>query len=146
MFEVARYHANLKVQARDAKKLYVIDTGLRNVSSRSIQDDTGKLLKNLVFLQLKRAEAEVSYYRGKREVDFIVTEQYKPVSAIQVCASGIHSEETYKREVLALQEALTDLGLRHGQIITLNREETLRENGLIIALTPAHKWLLTPEI
>ncbi len=32
VFEVTRYHPNLKVQARDPKKIYVIDSGLRTVS------------------------------------------------------------------------------------------------------------------
>jgi len=72
VFEVLRYHPNLKVQARDARKVYIIDPGLRTVGARSVHDDTGKLLENLV----RRQGCEVSYYQGRFEVDFIITDHY----------------------------------------------------------------------
>jgi uncharacterized protein len=142
-FEVSRYHHNLKVQSRDAKKVYCIDTGLRRVASASRQEDYGKLLENVVFIELMRRECEVYYYKGSQEVDFIVTQKYQPLVAIQVCASDMAEPGTYAREVAALEECLRELKLKQGTIVTLNREETIElKGGVTIACVPAVKWLL----
>jgi predicted AAA+ superfamily ATPase len=137
--EVDRYHSNLKVQARDPRKVYIIDNGFRHVGARSIQDDTGKLLENAVYWELRRREREVTYYKGKQEVDFIVTEKYKPVEALQVCASNLSDPTTYKREVEALKECIKELGINKAKIITHAREEKLDE----IEFIPAYKWFLS---
>jgi hypothetical protein len=141
VFEVNRYHANLKVQARDPKKVYIIDPGLRAVGARSTSDDTGKLLENLVFIELLRREKEVSYYKGEREVDFVVTESYQPREAIQVCASDLADEKTHDREVGGLLECLDSLGLARGTIVTHDREERIRRGGKRIDFVPAWTWL-----
>jgi len=140
-FEVPRYHRNLKVQTRDPKKVYVIDPGLRNVGARSAENDTGKLLENLVYLQLRRLEAEITYFRGKQEVDFVITESYQPVAAVQVCAADLENAETYRRETEALSECIHQLNLKPGTIVTWDREDRLHHGGLTIDLVPAHRWL-----
>ncbi|MEK6706939.1 MAG: DUF4143 domain-containing protein [Bdellovibrionota bacterium] len=43
VFEVNRYHRNLKIQSRDPQKVYLIDNGLRNVSINSTREDLGRL-------------------------------------------------------------------------------------------------------
>lgn len=144
VFEVERYHANLKVQSRDPKKLYLVDTGLRQAGARSPQQDTGKLLENAVFVELLRRGAQVSYFKGEREVDFVVTEQFRPTAAIQVCASDLSDPGTAARETAALLECLAALGLGEGTIVTWDREQTLHERGKTIHLVPAYKWLTGP--
>lgn len=140
LFEVHRYHPNLKVQARDAKKVYLIDPGLRTVGARSTQDDTGKLLENLVYLELRRRGHEISYYRGQGEVDFIVTDRYQPIAAIQVAAS-LAASATDKRERDALVECCSALGLKRGTIITMDEERQLKEQGIHLDVVPAWRWL-----
>ena len=54
LFEVSRFHRNLKVQARDSKKIYAIDPGLRRTRSRSPSEDEGKVAENLVYIELRR--------------------------------------------------------------------------------------------
>ncbi|MCC6220351.1 MAG: ATP-binding protein [Deltaproteobacteria bacterium] len=141
VFEVERYHANFKVQTRDPKKIYIVDPGLRTVGARSVTDDTGKLLENLVFLELTRRDKKVFYYRDKQEVDFVVTEKYKAIEAIQVCASNMQDSATFNREVSALVECLTALDLEKGTVITLDREENLTTAGKKIKIKPAYSWL-----
>lgn len=142
VFELERFHTNLKVQSRDSRKVYIIDNGLRKVAARSIQDDTGKLLENIVFLELKRRNKELMYFKGKQEVDFLILENYKPIEAIQVCASSLEDSLTYKREVSAMIECLEFCNLSKGIILSWDREEKLTKNNKEIEFIPAYKWML----
>lgn len=142
-FEVSRYHPNLKVQARDPKKIYSIDTGLRNIHSQSIQDDLGKLAENAVFIHLKRFNCELTYFKEQGEVDFLVMHFGKPISAIQVCYSNMNDQLTRKREVGSLIECLKHTGLKEGIILTLSREETLEIENYRIRFIPLFRWLST---
>jgi len=54
------YHRNLKVQLRDSKKIYVIDTGLRTVSCNPIEK-IGSFSGNAVYLELRRKNKQVFY-------------------------------------------------------------------------------------
>ena len=142
MFEVERYHANLKIQSRDAKKVYLIDPGLRSVISRSPNTDSGKILEGLIYIELLRRGKTVWYFKEEREVDFVITERYKVVGAIQVCASNLSNEDTYQREVAGLLECLQKLDLEHGIIISQDREERIKRDGKVIQFIDAAKWLL----
>jgi predicted AAA+ superfamily ATPase len=141
VFEMSRYHPNLKVQARDPKKIYVIDTGLRTVSLQSEREDWGRLAENAVYLELRRRSKQLFYYKQAQEVDFVITELGKPVEAIQVCYSDFENKETQDREVNALLECLQDLRLSTGKILTLSLEDALIRDGKTIHLIPLYKWL-----
>ena len=143
LFEVSRFHRNLKVQARDAKKIYAIDPGLRRTRSRSPSEDTGKTAENLVYLELRRLRHNIYYYKNRGEVDFLTTDNAgKPVHAIQVCYSNMENPETYKREVGSLWECLDDLKLTTGLLLSLSREEVIKQRGRSIHVVPVYKFLL----
>lgn len=145
-FEVKRYHHNLKVQSRDMKKIYCVDTGMRNVHSVSpFNEELGKLAENAVYVHLRRQGKEVWYYKGEAEADFIVTELGKPKDVIQVCYSDMKEEDVGKREIKGLIEALEYSGLGSGVILTLSREEKFHEHGKDIELSPLFKWLEAVE-
>lgn len=141
IFSVDRYHPNLKVQVRDPKKIYVIDAGLRNIVSRSNSEDLGKLAENAVFIELKRRNKEVYYYKQDQEVDFIITEGFKAKAAIQVSYSNLEDEKTYTREVDSLINCLKDLKLKEGLILTKDREEVLKLGQKTIRMIPLYKWI-----
>ena len=145
IFEMSRYHPNLKVQARDAKKIYVIDTGLRTVSLQSDREDWGRLAENAVYLELRRNNKQAFYYKQLQEVDFVITELGKPVDAIQVCYSDLENQETRDREITALLECLQALELPSGKILTFSLEDTLLKEGKKIHLIPLYKWLSETE-
>ena len=140
LFEVSRFHPNLKVQSRDAKKIYVIDTGLRNIHARSLQDDTGKLAENVAYIELRRRRHEIYYFKDQGEVDFIITENGKPRQAIQVCYSDMTDESTFRREMDSLLNCLDQLKLECGLILTMNREEIVPVGGKTIKLIPLYKY------
>lgn len=142
VFEVNRYHPNLKVQARDSKKIYAVDTGLRNANASSPQEDIGKLAENACYLELRRRQKDISYFKEKGEVDFVVTEFAKPTQAIQVCYSNLDDTKTFQRETESLVQCLKATKLREGFILTHSREETLSMNACTIRLVPLYQWLL----
>lgn len=141
VFEMSRYHPNLKVQARDPKKIYVIDTGLRTVSLQSDREDWGRLAENAVYLELRRRGKQAFYYKQTQEVDFVITELGKPIDAIQVCYSDLEDQETRKRAINALLECLQALELPSGKILTLSLEDVFLKDGKAIHLIPLYQWL-----
>lgn len=141
VFEVERYHKNLKVQSRDPRKVYAIDSGLRRVAARSPEADIGKLLENMVYIELRRKAKTVHYYQDGSEVDFIISENYEPIEAIQVCAYGMDVNKTRQREVSSLFSCLPKLGLKQGLIITMDRNEVIENEGLTIESISIDKWL-----
>ncbi len=146
VFEVSRYHPNLKVQVRDPKKIYVIDTGLRTVSLQSDREDWGRLAENAVYLELRRRNEQVFYFKQNQEVDFVITELGKPVDAIQVCYSDLEDQETREREINALLECLQALELSSGKILTLSLEDEFLKNGKRIQLIPLYQWLSKDQL
>src|SRR5690606_22748421 len=73
---------SLKVQARNPKKIYVMDTGLYTENSLSTSDNLGRRLENLVFLHLRRKYKHIFYYKDRGECDFITMEKNKAKKAI----------------------------------------------------------------
>ncbi len=140
VFEVERFHHNLKVQSRDPRKIYVIDAGLRRVAARSAEADIGKLLENQVYLELRRRNSSVYYYRERGEVDFVITEGYTPKAAIQVCAYGMDVKETREREIKSLVDCLHDLELDEGLIVTMDRDEIIETDNKILRSVSAVDW------
>lgn len=141
-FEVDRYHKNLKVQARDPRKIYAVDNGLRAIASRSPELDTGKLLENCVYLELRRRELKIMYFQNDGEVDFLVLDGYQPQTPIQVCETLSESEKTRNRELKSVEQCLKRFSLKEGMIITFNEEENLHlDDGRMVKVVPAWKWL-----
>jgi predicted AAA+ superfamily ATPase len=135
-----------KVQSKQNKKIYCIDTGLRNAVSFKISEDRGRLAENLVFIELKRRGNDVYYWKnGKGEVDFVVKEGLKPTSLIQVCWD-ITNEKTKKREMDNLIEAMHTLNLGQGLIITEDYSEEEIVGKKKIRFLPLWRWLLSDKI
>lgn len=140
IFEVNRYHQNLKVQARDPKKVYAVDMGLRSALSRSIHDDSARLLENVVYLELRRRDLQISYFKEKYEVDFVISENYKATEIIQVCYD-LSNSETRDRELRGLAECMDKVGLASGTIVSFDHEEIINLGGKIVNVVPVYQWL-----
>src|SRR3989344_941019 len=143
LFTVSKFSYSYKKQQISPKKVYSIDTGLSHVNSVSFSKDQGKMLENSVFLHLKRRYPEIFYFQGEKECDFIVKEKEKVLSAIQVCWE-LH-EENRERELGGLQEAMGQLKLSEGLIVTFNQEDSFELEGKKIKVLPAWKWMAIRE-
>ncbi|MCF8309309.1 MAG: DUF4143 domain-containing protein [Bacteroidales bacterium] len=81
----------------------------------------GRVLENIVFLELIRRNKEVYYHTGKYECDFVVKEGLKVTSAIQV-AYSLHSQN-YEREYRGLEEAMKTYEAPSGLVLVYEKDE-----------------------
>jgi hypothetical protein len=139
LFTLPQFDYSYKKQLVNPKKVYAVDTGLINANTVSFSQDKGRLLENLIFLQLKRHGDEVYYFRQKKECDFIVKDNNKKMKAIQVCYTL--TEENKEREMAGLIEALEYLELDNGLILTAVQEDEFAYRNKKIKVLPAWKWL-----
>ena len=143
---LTRYATKIKLQQKSSKKSYIIDNGFIQARSFELSPNYGRLLENVVFVELMRRnykpELDLFYYRTRnnREIDFVCRKGYNVEQLIQVCYD-IANPKTLKRELDALIEASTELNSRNLLLINWNREEVIILNNLSIRLIPAYKWL-----
>lgn len=131
-----------KVQFKQNKKIYSIDTGLKNAVSFKFSEDRGRFAENLVFIELKRRGKDVYYWKNsKGEVDFVIKEGLQPTALIQVCWD-ITDTKTKKREMNSLLEAMQLFKLKQGIVITEDYSGTEKVDGKIVTFVPLWKWLL----
>lgn len=75
-------------------KYYAIDTGLRNISIGFPSADNGRVLENIVYIELLRRGYRVTVGKwDSKEVDFVVDKPTVGREYFQVCCN-MHLEET----------------------------------------------------
>jgi predicted AAA+ superfamily ATPase len=140
---IPAYHFDYSLKTRyvHSRKVYCIDTGLRNAMSYRFTEDVGRLMENVVFLTLMRS-GEVYYWKDdKGEVDFIVKHGLAVERAVQSCYD-LTEARTRKREEDALLRAMRKFKLRRGTIVTWDEEGERRVGGKVIEYRPLWSWLL----
>lgn len=140
IFELFKYDYSQKEQYRGNKKIYVIDNGMRKTIAFYFSEDRGRFLENMVFIELKRREEEIFYFKNKNECDFVIRNREKIIGAIQVCNDL--NNENEKRELSGLVEAMNFFNIKEGLILTGNQEEERIIDNMKIKIVPAWKWLL----
>lgn len=147
-FFISRYSDSVKLQIQSPKKVYFVDPAIAKILGFKISEDEGRILENIIFLELKRRGLEIYYHRELKECDFIVRHGYKTIQAIQVC-KALGNDKTKQREMAGLMEALIRFSLKEGFIITEYEDyvETIEhENELYkIKVMPAWRWLAFSE-
>lgn len=147
IFELPQFAYSLKKQSKALKKIYSIDTGISNAVSFRFSEDKGRILENIVFLELKRRGAETYYYKTKNnlEVDFLIKEKTKMREFIQVVWT-LEDEKTRDREIKNLLQALEECNLNNGLILTYNEKESINIGKKTIMIKPAWQWLLGESV
>src|SRR3989338_8467288 len=97
-FTLDHFSYSFKEQKTVASKIYCIDNGLRNAVSFKFSKDSGKLAENTAFIELKRRNKNIYYWKDSQEVDFIIKNKDNTLQAINV----IFSNEIHEREVEGL--------------------------------------------
>lgn len=143
LFTVRIFDASLSRANTNPKKIYCIDHALVMSISSGILVNSGHLLENLVFTAMRRVTPDIFYYKTKagREVDFITGEQGRPRMLVQVCES-LADPQTRKRETAALAEAMTELKLSQGIIVTRGDEEQIDIGPGRVDIVPVWRFLL----
>ena len=139
LFSLENY-ASKFVEKETVKKHYFIDNGLLSIFLISGE---AALLENLCAIHLrKRYGDKLCYYNKNIEVDFLIAEEgYAVQASYSIYGEGM--QETFERETKALKQLDAFLSLKRMVIITFDEEGTVPlDNGKLIEIVPAWKWLL----
>ncbi|PKM92592.1 MAG: ATPase [Elusimicrobia bacterium HGW-Elusimicrobia-4] len=139
IFFVKKFSHSLKEQEVNPRKVYCIDTGLRNAVCFRTSEDTGKLYENAVFLKLLKDNYEIYYWKGKKECDFIV-KGGADLKAIQVCYD---LERAREREIGGLVDAMEGLNLSGGLVVTGEYEGEEIIGGRTVRFVPLWRFLIS---
>lgn len=143
LFTVRLFDPSLARSNANPKKVYCIDHALVASVSSGILVNSGHLLENLVFTALRRLHPAIYYYRTRkgREVDFVVPRRGRLPVLVQACES-LADQQTRRREIAALGEAMDELGVTTGTIVTRHDDERIDTAGATIDVVPAWRFLL----
>jgi len=136
---VPKFDFSLRKQIQNPRKVYCVDTGFAYELGFRSSENKGRLLENLVFLELKRRTEHIYYFSKSNECDFVIREGHTITQAVQVCYELIN--ENRKREINGLVECMNQFKLKKGIILTFNQEENCPEDKRI-NIIPVWKWLL----
>ena len=139
-FYLKKFDYSIKKQIMNPKKVYTIDSGFANRIGFNFSENKGRLLENIVFLEILRRGKDVFYYSGKNECDFVIKEGLEIVEAVQVCYNiNINNEQ---REYEGLKEAMRVFNLKHGILLIYDTDNNINTNPTEIKVIPVWKWLL----
>jgi len=145
-FFVPLYTPSERKRQVNPKKFYLIDQGLHNLLTLKFSENKGRILENLVFLELRRKGTQVSYFKSNRgyEIDFLLDEQGDK-KLIQVC-HDLSRLETFDREKRALSEGIKELGAASGLMLTSDEKRSEEIEGRMLDIMPVWEWLLVNEL
>lgn len=152
VFELNKYSPKLKEQMLSSKKVYSMDNGIINALSFRTSENFGRLMENLVAVELHRRKSywhnewEIYYFKDykRNEVDFLIKDEYAVKELIQVSyANGF--DEIEKREYRSLINASDLLRCRELKIITWDYEDIKNIDDKRITFIPLWKWLVIPR-
>lgn len=142
LYRVPIHSHSEKARMLNPPKIYTVDTGLLGAMTFRKSANNGPLLENLVFMHLRRNDYEVEYVttRSGFEVDFLARHKSNgSVILIQACWD-MTEQNTFNRELRGMQNAMQELSITSGTIVTWDDEALLAGD---ISVVPAWKWLLT---
>ena len=140
IFSVPKFDYSMKKQIINPKKVYSIDNGFSKVNSASFSEDKGKMLENMVFIELRKKFKDIFYFQKTKECDFVVKERTKITQAIQVCYDL--NDNNKDREISGLVIALKEFGLDEGKILTYDQEDKITIDKKTVNIVPAWKWMM----
>jgi len=143
-FTVSKFSPKLKEQMTAFKKIYCADNGIVSSMIFKISENTGRFLENAVAIELARRSAregfEFFYWDNYRvECDFVIKKDVNISAAYQICVEL--TAENRDREIIGLIEAMKELGLKNGHILTLSTEDEIKKDGYRIFVTPVWRWM-----
>lgn len=127
-------------QVKSEKKAYSIDNGILTALDFSFSENKGKLLENMIALELLKHDKELAYYKNIVECDFIIKQKNKflPIQ----CSFSLQNDATKKREFKGLISACEYLNVKKGIIVTYDEEFLEKINEIEIKIVPAYKFML----
>ncbi len=146
IFSLRRYSPKSAESIKSPRKIYAVDSGFINAKAIQHSPNKGKLMENLVFLELvkrgNQPNRHLFYYktRNDREIDFVRKEGYKVVELIQT-SYDVSNPDTLQREIKALIEAGKELEVTKLTLLTWDEKREVENHGMTIQLVPLWEWL-----
>jgi hypothetical protein len=147
-FSVEAFSHKPKEKVRLPRKMYGVDISLVRALSTSGQKNEGRLLENLVYIEMLRRKKIVHYYsdpQNKYEVDFVCNDPgTNDIILVQVCtdASVAETKERELRALLSARKVFKGIDDSRMKIITMDYRATENVSGINIEYIPAWEWLL----
>lgn len=138
LFSLQRFSYSHKSRQINPKKIYAVDNGLITVNTTGFSEDKGRLLENLVFIELRKRHREIFYFSEEHECDFLVKDKTKITMAFQVCYEL--NRRNKEREVRGLLEAMRMFDLTIGYILTSSQEDCLTVDDKEIRIVPMRNF------
>lgn len=137
-FESPFFSYKIKVtqDIQKPRKIYVVDNGLRNFNTLTTRPDLGQTAENMVFMELIKNNIAVYYWKGKKEVDFVV--QNTSLQLINIS----YTDEVPGRELESMVEGLKEFELEKGIVLTKNYSATQEVEGKAVEFVPLWAWLI----
>lgn len=139
LFFESKYFSYKTKETQDvqrARKMYVVDNGLRNFNVPFLRPDVGQCAENMAYMELRKNNAAIYYWKGKREIDFVT------MSPNLACYNVSYTDQPHKREIQGMVEGLREFHLAQGTILTRNYVDRKEVEGKIIDFVPLWAWLL----
>jgi uncharacterized protein len=136
--------ASLRQQQVNPRKAYLLDPGFFWIATTRLTQDLGRVLENMVFMELIRRENTVLYLKGRQETDFLAISPDGRRQVIQVCLD-MTDHGTRQRELRAMAEALQTEELDQGLVITLSEAGEERIEAKTVRVVPFWQWAASPE-
>ena len=139
-FELLKFSHSLKKQLSSHRKIYLIDSAFNQVCGLNFTPNKGRNLENTVYIELKRKGKEIYYYTDKKECDFVLKEDTRITTAIQVCYALDNSNK--EREITGLLDAMKTFKLKEGLILTYEQTEEFERDGKKIRIIPVSNFIV----
>ena len=158
LFSLERHSTKTTIRLKSARKTYVVDNGFVTAKAVQHSPNTGKLMENLVFMELVKRGAQPNrdlfYYktRNDREIDFVLKKGIHVAELLQVSYDSTN-QAVEDREVKALVEASQELSSQGESasggntvkltVLTWNEKREAEKYGMTVQFKPLWEWIVS---
>ncbi len=142
IFQLYPFSYKSKERVAKEKKIYAIDTGVIHALTVRFSDNIGRLMENVVYIELLRRKRDMFYYSdASYEVDFVVKKEGNRYDLIQACYC-LSEQKVVNRETRPLFKLAKTMNCDELIIVTMDEATTIIDGDLTINVVPLWKWLL----
>ncbi|MCZ9313356.1 MAG: ATP-binding protein [Methanocorpusculum sp.] len=137
LYTATKFSFSYKKQLVAPRKMYLADNGLRSAAGFVFSQDTGRLVENLVCIELLRRGYTPKYWKETNEIDFVVQRSGEPLTLLNVC----YTSDVPERELKGFAEFVMlhpDVAVRK---ILLTEDLSFQLDDEVTAV-PLWRWLL----